>query len=73
MRSTRRKLSAVMQIATVAELSASIAHEINQPLASVVTNCARGANVAVAQSAESRAGAGDPRANRPGRHSAPSR
>ncbi len=38
LRSTRRKLSAVMQVATVAELSASIAHEINQPLASVVTN-----------------------------------
>jgi len=38
LRSTRRKLSALMQIATVAELSASIAHEINQPLASVVTN-----------------------------------
>jgi C4-dicarboxylate-specific signal transduction histidine kinase len=32
------KLSAAMQIATVAELSASIAHEVNQPLASVVTN-----------------------------------
>lgn len=38
LRSTRRKLSAATQIATVAELSASIAHEINQPLASVVTN-----------------------------------
>ena len=38
LRSARRKLSAAMQIATVAELSASIAHEINQPLASVVTN-----------------------------------
>ena len=38
LRSTRRKLSAAMQIATVAELSASIAHEVNQPLASVVTN-----------------------------------
>ena len=38
LRSTRRKLSSAMQIATVAELSASIAHEINQPLASVVTN-----------------------------------
>jgi len=38
LRSTRRKLSAVMQIATVAELSASIAHEVNQPLASVVAN-----------------------------------
>jgi PAS domain S-box-containing protein len=32
------KLSAARQIATVAELSASIAHEVNQPLASVVTN-----------------------------------
>ena len=38
LRSTRRKLSAAMQIATVAELSASIDHEVNQPLASVVTN-----------------------------------
>jgi C4-dicarboxylate-specific signal transduction histidine kinase len=38
LRSTRRKLSAAMQVATVAELSASLAHEINQPLASVVTN-----------------------------------
>ena len=38
LRGTRRKLSAAMQVATVAELSASIAHEINQPLASVVTN-----------------------------------
>jgi C4-dicarboxylate-specific signal transduction histidine kinase len=38
LRSTRRKLSTAMQIATVVELSASIAHEINQPLASVVTN-----------------------------------
>ena len=38
LRSTRRKLSAAMHAATVAELSASIAHEINQPLASVVTN-----------------------------------
>jgi PAS domain S-box-containing protein len=38
LRSTRRRLSAAMQIATVAEMSASIAHEINQPLASVVTN-----------------------------------
>jgi PAS domain S-box-containing protein len=38
LRSTRQKLSAAMQVATVAELSASIAHEINQPLASIVTN-----------------------------------
>lgn len=38
LRQTRRRLSAATQIATVAELSASIAHEINQPLASVVAN-----------------------------------
>jgi PAS domain S-box-containing protein len=38
LRTTRRKLTAAMHTATVAELSASIAHEINQPLASVVTN-----------------------------------
>jgi PAS domain S-box-containing protein len=38
LRNTRRKLSAARQVSTVAELSASIAHEINQPLASVVTN-----------------------------------
>ena len=38
LRVTRARLSEAMRIATVAELSASIAHEINQPLASVVTN-----------------------------------
>lgn len=38
LRQTRRRLSAATQIATVGELSASIAHEINQPLASVVAN-----------------------------------
>jgi PAS domain S-box-containing protein len=38
LRNSQRKLSSAMQIATVAELSASIAHEINQPLAAVVTN-----------------------------------
>jgi hypothetical protein len=38
LRNTRRRLSAAMQIATVAQLSASIAHEINQPLAAVVAN-----------------------------------
>jgi PAS domain S-box-containing protein len=35
---TQAKLSRAAQIATVAEVSASIAHEINQPLAAVVTN-----------------------------------
>lgn len=38
LRQTRSKLSRAMQLATVAELSASIAHEINQPLAAVVAN-----------------------------------
>jgi PAS domain S-box-containing protein len=38
LQSARRRLSVAMQIATVAELSASIAHEINQPLAAVVAN-----------------------------------
>jgi PAS domain S-box-containing protein len=38
LRSTQTRLSRASQVATVAELSASIAHEINQPLASVVTH-----------------------------------
>ena len=38
LRSIQTRLSRARQVATVAELSASIAHEINQPLASVVTN-----------------------------------
>jgi PAS domain S-box-containing protein len=38
LRRTETWLSRARQAATVAELSASIAHEINQPLASVVTN-----------------------------------
>ena len=38
LRSTEARLSRARQAATVAELSASIAHEVNQPLASVVTN-----------------------------------
>lgn len=36
--SMQTRLLRTSQVATVAELSASIAHEINQPLASVVTN-----------------------------------
>jgi signal transduction histidine kinase len=35
---TQARLSQATQIATISELSASIAHEINQPLAAVVTN-----------------------------------
>ena len=38
LRSTRKRLSAATQMATVAQLSAAIAHEINQPLAAVVAN-----------------------------------
>jgi PAS domain S-box-containing protein len=38
LRSTQTRLSQATQIATISELSASIAHEINQPLAAVVAN-----------------------------------
>ena len=38
LRATQTRLSRATQIATVAELSASIAHEINQPLGAVVAN-----------------------------------
>ncbi|CAB3750898.1 sensor histidine kinase [Paraburkholderia humisilvae] len=38
LRDTQAQLSRASQIATVAELSASIAHEVNQPLAAMVTN-----------------------------------
>ncbi|WP_433969877.1 PAS domain-containing protein [Tunturiibacter gelidiferens] len=38
LRETRVKLARASRIATVAELSASIAHELNQPLAAVIAN-----------------------------------
>jgi PAS domain S-box-containing protein len=38
LRLTQTKLSRATQIATVGEIAASIAHEINQPLAAIVTN-----------------------------------
>jgi PAS domain S-box-containing protein len=38
LRATQAKLSRAAQIATVSELAASIAHEINQPLAALVAN-----------------------------------
>jgi C4-dicarboxylate-specific signal transduction histidine kinase len=38
LRSTQARLSRATQIATVGELSASIAHEVNQPLTAVVAN-----------------------------------
>ena len=42
LRETRAKLSKASRIATVAELSASIAHELNQPLMSVLGNAQAG-------------------------------
>jgi len=38
LKSTREQLSRAAQVATLGELSASIAHEVNQPLAAVVAN-----------------------------------
>jgi PAS domain S-box-containing protein len=38
LRNTQERLSVASQIATVGELSASIAHEVNQPLTAVVSN-----------------------------------
>jgi PAS domain S-box-containing protein len=38
LRNTQERLSTASQIATVGELSASIAHEVNQPLTAVVSN-----------------------------------
>jgi PAS domain S-box-containing protein len=38
LRDTRLKLSKASRIATVAELSASIAHQLNQPLTSIIAN-----------------------------------
>jgi PAS domain S-box-containing protein len=42
LRETRTKLNKASRIATVAELSASIAHELNQPLMSVLANAQAG-------------------------------
>lgn len=38
LRNTQAKLAHMMRVMTMGELAASIAHEINQPLASIVTN-----------------------------------
>ena len=38
LRETRSKLARATQVATVGELSAAVAHEINQPLAAVIAN-----------------------------------
>jgi len=38
LRNREQELSSAMQVATIAQLSASIAHEINQPLSGILTN-----------------------------------
>jgi K+-sensing histidine kinase KdpD len=71
LRRTSSELARVVRIMTVGELTASIAHEINQPLAPVVTNCdactawlaSEGPNLVEAQAAAARAAAGPTRAS----------
>jgi signal transduction histidine kinase len=71
LRKTRSELARVARITTVGELTASIAHEINQPLAAVVTNCdactawlgSDSPNLPEAQAAAERAAAGATRAS----------
>ena len=71
LRRTRSELARVMRLTTVGELTASIAHEINQPLAAVVTNCdacsawlaSENPNLVEAQAAAERAAAGATRAS----------
>ncbi|MDM0015251.1 PAS domain-containing protein [Variovorax sp. J22P168] len=42
LRAARHRLDVATQMAAIAELSASIAHEVNQPLTSVITNATMG-------------------------------
>jgi C4-dicarboxylate-specific signal transduction histidine kinase len=71
LRKTRSELARVVRITTVGELTASIAHEINQPLGAVVMNCdactawlaSESANLVEAQAAAERAAAGATRAS----------
>ena len=71
LRRARSELARVVRITTVRELTASIAHEINQPLAAVVTNCDactawlawESPNLVEAQTAAERAAAGATRAS----------
>jgi C4-dicarboxylate-specific signal transduction histidine kinase len=71
LRKTRSELARVVRITTVGELTASIAHEINQPLAAVVMNCdacaawlaSESSNLVEAQAAAERAAAGATRAS----------
>ena len=76
LRNTQERLSIASQVATVGELAASIAHEVNQPLTAVVSNgnaCLRWLSAAAA---EPRQGCGGrrtdcPRWERCGRSGAP--
>jgi signal transduction histidine kinase len=71
LRKTRSELTRVVRITMVGELTASIAHEINQPLAAIVTNCdaciawlaSENQNLPEAQAAAERAALGATRAS----------
>jgi len=71
LRRTRSELARVVRITTIGELTASIAHEINQPLAAIVTNsdaciawlASESPNLHEAQTAAERAAAGATRAS----------
>jgi signal transduction histidine kinase len=71
LRKTRAELARVVRITTVGELTACIAHEVNQPLGAVVTNCdacsawlaSESPNLLEAQAAAERAAAGATRAS----------
>ena len=71
LRRARSELARVVRITTVGELTASIAHEVNQPLAAVVTNsdaciawlALESPNLPEAQAAAERAAAGATRAS----------
>jgi signal transduction histidine kinase len=71
LRAARSELARVVRVTTVGELTASIAHEINQPLAAVVANSdacvawleSENPNLSEARSAAERAAAGATRAS----------
>jgi len=71
LRKTRSELARVVRITTIGELTASIAHEINQPLAAIVTNsdaciawlASESPNLHEAQTAAERAAAAATRAS----------
>ncbi len=62
----RQQLAHVTRISTMGELAASLAHELNQPLAVILTQRRCGAATAGRRRAHRAARAGDPRGHRPG-------